>query len=409
MNNDVRSVKDRFEEWKTARQEQYRKYGIDINEIAKLTVAPRQISDLIVAENQKISSSNILLSRQPVKAADGLEQSLYILKDFLNLQKASLERELEQPLKDWQEYQGKLKEWQNKAKELTGAEDIPDSILFFERELIYLENRLAFDITTATAQRTAIVLEIYGQKKEIQAIYNKIKIAISDVLQRYSEEQNITIETSFKVDKIFFSKFFDFVNRYGDFYLNGDEALQKIMTMFDFDDSNNIIEFITHLMTQDIRFKEGRKLDFCNYICSLEFLHPEYDLRLNNKSLNQLSPGEKGGLLLVFYLVLDKDNKPLIIDQPEDNLDNQSVAEILVPYIKNAKKLRQIIMVTHNPNLAIVADAEQIIYMNIDKETDYKVTCDAGGIENPKINKRIVDILEGKMKAFNNRRIKYKG
>ena len=62
----------------------------------------------------------------------------------------------------------------------------------------------------------------------------------------------------------------------------------------------------------------------------------------------------------------------------------------------------------NNPNLAIVADAEQIIYMNIDKETDYKVTCNTGGIENSVINNHIVDILEGKMKAFNNRRIKYK-
>ena len=112
-------------------------------------------------------------------------------------------------------------------------------------------------------------------------------------------------------------------------------------------------------------------------------------------------------MLLVFYLVLDKDNKPLIIDQPEDNLDNQSVAEILVPYIKSAKKKRQIIMVTHNPNLAIVADAEQIIYMNIDKENDYKVSCHSGGIENIIINNHIVNILEGKMKAFDNRRVKY--
>ncbi len=137
-------------------------------------------------------------------------------------------------------------------------------------------------------------------------------------------------------------------------------------------------------------------------------MHPEYDLRLNNKGLTQLSPGEKGGLLLVFYLVLDKDNKPLIIDQPEDNLDNQSVAEILVPYIKRAKKLRQIIMVTHNPNLAIVSDAEQIIYMNIDKESDYEVSYDSGGIEDTTMNNHIVDILEGRMKAFDNRRVKYK-
>jgi len=111
--------------------------------------------------------------------------------------------------------------------------------------------------------------------------------------------------------------------------------------------------------------------------------------------------------LLIFYLILDKDDKPLVIDQPEDNLDNQSVSEILVPYIREAKKHRQIIMVTHNPNLAVVSDADQIIRMNIDKENEFLVTHISGAIENPDINKAIVDILEGKMKAFNNRRLKY--
>ena len=409
MLNEIQAVQERFEEWKKARDEQYKKYGLNIDEILKLTIDSNKIAALILTENQKINILIVLLSKQSIKSTDGIEQSLYAQVDTFNLQKEALEKELEQPLKDWQEYQRKLKEWEAKAKEIIGLEDTPDTIRFYEKEILYLENQLTIDINAAKGQRNSIVLDIYSQKNEIQAIYNKIKIAISTILQQYSAEQNISIETSFKIDKLFFNKFFDFINRYGVFYSNGDEELQKIMTAFDFNDSTNIIDFVNQLFAKDIRFKDGRKLDFYNFICSLEFLNPEYDLQLNNKSLNQLSPGEKGGLLLVFYLVLDKDNKPLIIDQPEDNLDNQSVAEILVPYIKNAKKMRQIIMVTHNPNLAIVADAEQIIYMNIDKETDYKVTCDAGGIENSVINNHIVDILEGKMKAFNNRRIKYKG
>ena len=120
-----------------------------------------------------------------------------------------------------------------------------------------------------------------------------------------------------------------------------------------------------------------------------------------------LSPGEKGALLLVFYLLLDTDNSPLILDQPEDNLDNDSVANILVNFIKHAKKKRQIIMVTHNPNLAVVADAEQVIYVKIDKQNDYKVSIDSGSIENPQINNHIVNVLEGAMPAFRKRDHKY--
>src|SRR5690606_6556761 len=132
--------------------------------------------------------------------------------------------------------------------------------------------------------------------------------AISEILKEYSDGQNITIETSFKVDKSFYAQFFDYVNRYGAFYWNGDEEIRKIMHKYNFDDFDQIRTFITELFQLDIRFKDDRRQDFYNFISSLSYLHPEYDLRLNGKSLGQLSPGEKGGLLLVFYLVLDKDN-----------------------------------------------------------------------------------------------------
>jgi ABC-type cobalamin/Fe3+-siderophores transport system ATPase subunit len=96
-----------------------------------------------------------------------------------------------------------------------------------------------------------------------------------------------------------------------------------------------------------------------------------------------------------------------VIDQPEENLDNQTVFELLVPCMKEAKLRRQVIMVTHNPNLAVVCDAEQIIYADLDKAHKYTMNYLSGAIENPKINRAIVDILEGTMPAFDNRQHKY--
>ena len=60
----------------------------------------------------------------------------------------------------------------------------------------------------------------------------------------------------------------------------------------------------------------------------------------------------------------------LYIDEPEENLDNKSVYEILTDFLRIAKEQRQIIIVTHNPNLAIVGDAEQIIFVDIDKKNN---------------------------------------
>jgi ABC-type cobalamin/Fe3+-siderophores transport system ATPase subunit len=128
---------------------------------------------------------------------------------------------------------------------------------------------------------------------------------------------------------------------------------------------------------------------------------------MGEKELHQLSPGERGTLLLIFYLLLDKSDIPLVIDQPEENLDNQTVYEVLVPCVKEAKQQRQIIMVTHNPNLAVVCDAEQIICANLDKKNNYLMEYTSGAIEYPVINQAVVDILEGTMPAFDNRDSKY--
>ena len=150
-------------------------------------------------------------------------------------------------------------------------------------------------------------------------------------------------------------------------------------------------------------------VDLYDYLFGFDYLIPKYDLKVDQKDLSELSPGERGGLLLIFYLILDRQDIPLIIDQPEDNLDNKSVYEILVTFIKQAKKRRQIVLVTHNPNLAVVADAEQIVHVSIDKkEGKHEFDFFSGSIENPRINQAVVDILEGTLPAFDNRRLKYR-
>ena len=138
-------------------------------------------------------------------------------------------------------------------------------------------------------------------------------------------------------------------------------------------------------------------------------MNVEFNLKMGNKPLNKLSPGERGAVLLVFYLLLDKKDIPLVIDQPEDNLDNQSIADILVPFIRKAKKKRQIIMITHNPNLAILSDTELVIHVAIDKKNQNLFSYTSGGIENRQINKEIQDILEGTPRAFRIRDNKYFG
>jgi ABC-type cobalamin/Fe3+-siderophores transport system ATPase subunit len=75
-----------------------------------------------------------------------------------------------------------------------------------------------------------------------------------------------------------------------------------------------------------------------------------HGIQYDGKDLRLLSPGTKGIVLLILYLAVDlRDTRPLIIDQPDENLDNKSTYEILRAYFREAKTRRQIVIITHNP------------------------------------------------------------
>ena len=158
-------------------------------------------------------------------------------------------------------------------------------------------------------------------------------------------------------------------------------------------------------LANDFGLIKDRKV-FYEYLFFLDYLDINFVLKLGGRPLQNLSAGEKGIVLLVFYLALNKNEIPLIIDQPEDNLDNQSVYSKLVGCISKAKLRRQVIIVTHNPNIAIACDAEQIIYCTMDKN-ESRIYYQSNALENNITKEHVVNVLEGTMPAFNLRRKKY--
>ncbi|HEX9384519.1 MAG TPA: AAA family ATPase, partial [Gemmatimonadaceae bacterium] len=139
------------------------------------------------------------------------------------------------------------------------------------------------------------------------------------------------------------------------------------------------------------QLRKGQSLaGLMQFLFGYEYLQPHYTLTLDGKSIELLSPGEKGALLIVFYLLLDPDNIPLVVDQPEHNLDNESVYRLLVPCFRLARARRQVVLVTHNPNLAVVCDAEQVIHAHIDKADGNRLDYTSGSIEDPAVNALIV-------------------
>ncbi|GET47004.1 hypothetical protein [Capnocytophaga felis] len=127
-------------------------------------------------------------------------------------------------------------------------------------------------------------------------------------------------------------------------------------------------------------------------------------LKYKGKDINKLSVGQKGTMYLKMKLATEAFSKPIIFDQPEDDLDNQFIIKELVDLFKDLKKYRQIIIITHNANLVVNADAEQIV---VARNNNEKLSYLSGSLENPEVNKHICEILEGGVQAFKNREKKY--
>lgn len=157
---------------------------------------------------------------------------------------------------------------------------------------------------------------------------------------------------------------------------------------------------------EQMEFRAWSK-QLAHWLFSTDHITVRYEVAYDGVDIRKLSPGTRGIVLLLLYLALDDaDDRPLIIDQPEENLDPKSVFDELVSLFIAAKSKRQVIMVTHNANLVINTDADQVIVANAGPHADGglpAITYVSGGLEDAEIRKTVCDILEGGAEAFRER------
>jgi len=130
------------------------------------------------------------------------------------------------------------------------------------------------------------------------------------------------------------------------------------------------------------------------------------------RSIQQGSPGQKTAAILAF--LLSYGDEPMILDQPEDDLDNHLIYDLIVRQIRENKRRRQIIIVTHNPNIVVNGDAELVIPMDFavgqcQLRADDNGTIFPDGLQNNRIREEICRIMEGGHEAFEKRYIRITG
>jgi hypothetical protein len=156
-------------------------------------------------------------------------------------------------------------------------------------------------------------------------------------------------------------------------------------------------------------------LDLLRWLYEVDHIRLTYGLKYKGVELEKLSPGTKGIVLLILYLGMDiGDTRPLVVDQPDENLDNESIYKLLTSYFKTAKMRRQIMLITHNPNLVVNGDSEQVIVASCGRQENGlpHMTYYSGSLENntPEetgIRQQVCRILEGGSEAFQKRERRY--
>ncbi len=127
---------------------------------------------------------------------------------------------------------------------------------------------------------------------------------------------------------------------------------------------------------------------------------------LNGGPINEKSPGQRSSAMLPLIALAER--TPLVIDQPEDNLDKRLIGRVLTKVLAELKERRQIIVCTHDPNILVGGDAEQVIVLDAVSDKKGKVSAH-GSIDNGDIVETVIELLEGGADAFRSRRKRYKG
>lgn len=267
------------------------------------------------------------------------------------------------------------------------------------------------------------VAEMFEQYKVIRKRY-------ADIVNRNSAINSEGLE--FKIEILFRNE--SFCNNIRTSINNS--SLKKLGVNFedDFSEENLDTELIKRIVgdiiSGELKLLKNKSKESVIRDLLSDWTVVSYTVNMENDSIGEMSPGKKALVLLKLLISLADSKCPILIDQPEDDLDNRSIFDELIPFIREKKVIRQIIIVTHNANVVLGGDADEIIVANQNGNNapncTYRFEYRSGSIENDSIvfdsqgkvkagvlnskgiQQHICDILEGGEKAFDLRKHKYR-
>lgn len=292
------------------------------------------------------------------------------------------------------------------------------------KEVLALEQKRK----TLSEQGHACRATLFTLYEGLISLYNDYLSEVEKPEYQLSKDMTVSARVGFLEPK--FNEFIRSFDGRGNFtYLLGDLKSEDGSIIFDRNSFAAVVNEIENKITRKFNVPTVRSgvsdRDLTKKLLN-DFFFIDFVVRYREDDIVRMSPGKRGLVLLHLILHLSNASHPILIDQPEDNLDNRTIYNQLKDFIRDKKMLRQIIMVTHNANLVVASDSECVIVANQAGQTnnidnkEFKFEYCSGSLEHSfendsgesellkkGIRQHVCEILEGGISAFKERELKY--
>ena len=305
---------------------------------------------------------------------------LTAIKQSMNEEFAEIERKLADELKN------------------SSAQNInPDDFLNLRKKLTHADQLLSA-LKKENSQKDAIHDLLTQQLRQLNDYWHEEFVLIKNELDQISSYNKVlSIRSGFKEDADSYLSFMKSVFKgskiRSETYQRVVAQYQDFIAIFnDFDNAKNLFGGSQQAFIE--MFHENLK-------ALLTYQTPnKFVIEYHGKALQNHSLGQRASALILFVLS-QKENDVIIIDQPEDDLDNQTIYEDVIKLVQQMKSGVQFIFATHNPNIPVLGDAEEVHACQF---YDGKSSVQSGSIDDPDMQKTIIEIMEGGDEAFNRRK-----
>lgn len=327
------------------------------------------------------------------------------------------------------------------AREINEKQNASD---YQEGKKIFDENKNLSHVMEQISNLSKQILLINKESQILEELSKECKTIASDLLNEHLsyldmmnsiasvlriQHDNITLSAGYELKKNLEEKLNECISLRS---VSMNALIVNVIFQYQKKTKDSIKDCLADLLNKALKgvitFKNGYDVQsFISMILSGNWFSLQYSVDYEGDNLSDMSPGKRSFVVLKLLLDFSDKKCPILIDQPEDNLDNRAIYNELVKYIREKKKERQIILVTHNPNIVVGADSEEVIVANQNgknapNDRGIKFQYVHGSLENTSvriaddnvpilyrcgIREHVCDILEGGENAFRDRENKY--